>query len=50
MATDSTGEKPHNKIASLSLQDVLGAGREANVFVERERRGGGAAVAQLQLR
>ena len=26
-----------SKIASLSLQEVLGAGREASVFVERER-------------
>lgn len=26
-----------SKIASLSLQGVLGAGREANVFTERER-------------
>lgn len=31
-----------SKIASLSLQGFLGAGREASVFVERERNGGAA--------
>ena len=34
-----TRERPRNKIASLSLQGFLGAGREASVFVERERDG-----------
>ena len=31
-----------SKIASLSLQGFLGAGREASIFVERERDGGAA--------
>lgn len=45
-----TREKPHNKIASLSLQGFLGAGREASVFVGAGGNGGRAAAAQLQLR